>query len=235
MLIAIEGIDGSGKATLTAALAQALGQAGQHVRTETFPRYGATILSRSIVEALASDADTLTPQAAAAMFAAERLESREHLQSLLEDHATVILDRYVHSNAAYQAARVTEAEQHDFIEWVLGLEFNTFRLPRPDLVVFIDTDTTEAAQRRKKRSEQGDLDGRPEADEYEANTTMLERAHACFSAMSRTDPTCPWVRIDGSAGAENNAQSIVAYLQEAGALHRDTARGGNSPTVVPAL
>lgn len=226
MLIAIEGIDGSGKATLTAALASALGQIGQVVRTETFPRYGTTILSQSIVHALAHEADALTPHAAAAMFAAERLESRSHLQSLLEDHATVILDRYVHSNAAYQAARLPDTAQQEFIDWVLSLEFHTFQLPRPDLVVFIDTSTGEAAQRRQRRSSEGDLAGRPEADEYERNTNMLERAHGCFSHMSKTDPTCPWLRLDGTAGPEANAQRIVAYLQAAGAVRRgDSSRG----------
>lgn len=207
MLIAIEGIDGSGKATLTKALSDELERRGRTVARETFPRYTRTSLSHAITDALGR-VEPLDPHAAAAMFAAERLESRAYLRELLT-RDVVLLDRYVHSNAAYQSARVAPSEQQSMVEWILNLEFTTFALPTPDLVVFIDTDVHAARARRETRTAANQAGDRPEQDTYEADSSMLARAHDAFRAMAAADTTCPWLVVDGQRPPSELAQSIA--------------------------
>ena len=52
MLIAIEGVDGAGKRTLTEGLRAAFEAAGQSVATLAFPRYGQSVTADVAAEAL---------------------------------------------------------------------------------------------------------------------------------------------------------------------------------------
>lgn len=209
MLIAIEGIDGSGKATLTRALAEEFAQHGHTVACESFPRYQDTSMSSAITDALARD-NGLSPKAAAAMFAAERLESLDHLTGLLHANDVVLLDRYVHSNAAYQGGRgKDEQERSEITQWITRLEFDTFALPKPDLVVFVDTSVEQARERRDQRAGNNERGNRPEQDTYEANDALLRNAHNAFLAMSQNNDTCTWIRVDGRRPADELALEIL--------------------------
>jgi len=167
-------------------------------------------MSSAITDALARD-NGLSPKAAAAMFATERLESLEHLTRLLSTNDVVLLDRYVHSNAAYQGGRGKDAQERDEItRWITQLEFDTFNLPKPDLVVFVDTSVEQASERRDKRSGSNERGNRPVQDTYETNDTLLRNAHAAFIVMSNNHDICPWIRVDGRRPAGTLAREIMS-------------------------
>ena len=76
-----------------------------------------------------------------AMFAADRLD---HLQNetdglchKIEEGISVISDRYVFSNYAYQSVSVP-------LEWLVQLNAQAAKLLRPDCHIFIDVDPTTA-------------------------------------------------------------------------------------------
>jgi dTMP kinase len=77
------------------------------------------------------------PQFPALLFACDRLEHRGELLDLLERADVVLADRYVASNAAYQAARLSGAEREAFLDWLLRVEYEVFDLPRPELQVYL--------------------------------------------------------------------------------------------------
>ena len=108
MLIAIEGVDGAGKRTLSEGLRKAFEHAGKSVATLAFPRYGQSVPADIAAEALHGDHGDLASSvyAMAMLFALDRAGAIADIEALGRDHDVVILDRYVASNAAYSAARL---------------------------------------------------------------------------------------------------------------------------------
>lgn len=102
-LITVEGLDGAGKSTLSAALSAALTTRG--VRVEAFREPGGAHLSERIRELVKDPSLRIGPRAEALLYAAARAQLvEEHLTPLLSEGTWVLLDRYVHSSLAYQGA-----------------------------------------------------------------------------------------------------------------------------------
>jgi dTMP kinase len=100
VLITVEGIDGAGKSTLVAGLAQALGD-GVVVLREP----GGVEVSERIRDLLKDPALDIDARAEALLYAAARAQLvAEQLRPLLEAGTTVLLDRFVDSSLAYQGA-----------------------------------------------------------------------------------------------------------------------------------
>jgi len=61
------------------------------------------------------------------------------INNWLQQRRYVLLDRYTYSNIAYQCAKIDEpAERERLRKWILSLEFEHFRIPEPDLNIFLD-------------------------------------------------------------------------------------------------
>jgi dTMP kinase len=102
-LITIEGLDGAGKSTLAAALAEALKRRG--VRVELLREPGGVGLSERIRELVKDPSLKVGARAEALLYAAARAELvQERVAPLLRDGALVLLDRFVDSSLAYQGA-----------------------------------------------------------------------------------------------------------------------------------
>lgn len=100
-LITIEGVDGSGKTTLAAGLADALLARGLNVRMLREP--GGVDGAERIRQLVRDPAIAIGPRAEALLFAAARAQLvDEALQPLLQTGVWVILDRFVDSSLAYQ-------------------------------------------------------------------------------------------------------------------------------------
>jgi dTMP kinase len=107
VLIAIEGVDGAGKRTLSAGLQKAFESAGMSVVTLAFPRYGRSVTADVAAEALHGEHGDLASSvyAMAMLFALDRAGAIGEIEGLRRDYDVVLMDRYVASNAAYSAAR----------------------------------------------------------------------------------------------------------------------------------
>src|SRR3954451_21659449 len=98
-LVTIEGLDGAGKTTLAAGLAQAL--PGAVLLREP----GGVEASERIRELVKDPALTVGPRAEALLYAAARAQLvEERLRPELDRGALVLLDRFVDSSLAYQGA-----------------------------------------------------------------------------------------------------------------------------------
>lgn len=141
MLIAFEGIDGSGKGTQATQLLERTRNLGYTSELVSFPRYKDTHCSKMVAAYLNGEFGTLEevpPVFAATLFALDRLESRTHIERACEENDLVIVDRYVASNLAYQSARITNPERARFTEWLYSLEYEIYDLPKPDLTLFLE-------------------------------------------------------------------------------------------------
>ena len=98
MFISLEGIDGAGKTTVAARLAEALGAV-------LLREPGGVALSERIRELVKDPALHVDPRAEALLYAAARAQLvAEQLRPRLAAGETVVLDRFVDSSLAYQGA-----------------------------------------------------------------------------------------------------------------------------------
>ena len=103
MLVTIEGIDGAGKSTLAAGLAEALRAEG--VDVELLREPGGVELSERVRALVKDPALTVDPRAEALLYAAARAQLvAERVRPLLAAGRWVLLDRFVDSSLAYQGA-----------------------------------------------------------------------------------------------------------------------------------
>ena len=200
MLIAIEGIDGAGKGTVAAGLAEHLGAAGHPVRLISFPRYQETAAGRMIGGLLGArdgDIDRMSVEFLAALFAEDRRQSADLLAAQSPDEI-LICDRLTASNAAFQCGRLPTERHADFIAWLENLEFTRFGTRRPDLNIWLDVPPRVSrglVARKAKRSYTEDTH-----DANEANAELQDRASAAYRLMTENGAMGAWARVEVAPG-----------------------------------
>jgi len=226
LLVDIEGIDGSGKGTQAARLCQRLAAEGFSCGLLSFPRYSATLFGRAVGEYLNGEYGTLDqvhPFLVSLLFAGDRYESRDTLQQLLETHTVVVLDRYVPSNIAHQAAKVRGAERDELIGRILDIEHRLYGLPRADLVLWLDLPVT-LAQELVTRKARRDYTDRT-ADLQEADGVYLREVAEVYRQLARTESG--WRALECAPGSKLLSVDAVHELvweQVAGKLAGESAR-----------
>jgi dTMP kinase len=214
VLIAIEGIDGSGKGTQAAALREALSARGLKTALISFPRYQETFFGARIGDFLNGrfgSLDEVHPFLAATLFAGDRLESKPILLQALAEHDVVVLDRYVASNIAHQAAKRSGYERAQLTEWIETLEFGANELPRPDLVILLDLPAASAQSLIAKKNARSYTDRA--ADLQEADGGYLENVRQVYRELASRDSA--WRTVDVEhAGTLRTVNEIAAELLE---------------------
>lgn len=141
-LIVIDGADGSGKATQSRRLVERLEREGRPAELMDFPRYEHNHFGKLIRECLdgaRGDFLSLDPRIASVLYAADRYESKEYIETWLSQGKVVVLDRYVSANMMHQGAKLTaDHEAESFLTWLDHMEHTVFGLPRPDLIVYLE-------------------------------------------------------------------------------------------------
>ena len=207
MLIAIEGVDGAGKLTLSRGLSAALAGAGKSVATLAFPRYGQSVAADVAGEALRGQHGDLASSvyAMATLFALDRAGARDDIERLGRDHDVLILDRYVASNAAYSAARLHEDADGDVVEWVRRLEYDRLHMPFADWQVLLDVPVELAADRARHREHQ---DAERVRDAYERDGGLQRRTAAVYRGLAGACFGGPWQVV----GQDVDAATLTAAL-----------------------
>ena len=178
-LYVIEGVDGSGKATQTELLYQALLAEGKPVRKVSFPDYdspSSSLIKMYLNGEFGTDPQSVNAFATSVFFAVDRFASfRKDWQEFYENGGIIIADRYVTSNLVHQAGKISDAaEKERYIQWLSDLEYNIFGLPKPDCVIFLDMPPAFSLKLRQQRNE---LKQGLTADIHEADQTYLQNAY----------------------------------------------------------
>ena len=209
MLIAIEGVDGAGKRTLTDGLRSTFEAAGKTVARLAFPRYHQSVHADLAAEALHGEHGDLSSSvyAMATLFALDRADAKAAIERLRAAHDVVILDRYVASNAAYSAARLHQEIDGEVVEWVRALEFDRFGLPAPDWQVLLAVPTELAAERARRREES---DADRARDAYERDDGLQRRTGAAYAALAAAHWGGRWTVAGPDVVAHDLAQVLTA-------------------------
>ncbi|HEY7257479.1 MAG TPA: dTMP kinase [Gaiellales bacterium] len=195
MFISFEGLDGSGKTTQAALLADAARAAGREVIAVREP--GGTAAGERIRALLLDPEATIAPWAEALLYAAARAELvTEVIRPALDRGATVIADRYVDSSLAYQGvARGLGVEE------VLGVNLAATGRLLPDRTILLELPRDVAMAR---------LDGTADRIEAEADH-FHESVAGGFADLARRFPERVVV-VDGSGPPEDVAARVQAAV-----------------------
>jgi dTMP kinase len=145
-LIAVEGIDGSGKRTQVELLTRALAVRGHSVYSTGFPQYGSwfgTMVGQFLNGDL-GPLESIDPHFAALLYAGDRFESKTSIVTALNEGQIVIADRYVGSNLAHQVARAPSEKRSELAAWIEHLEYTIYGLPRESLILYLRVPPVEA-------------------------------------------------------------------------------------------
>jgi dTMP kinase len=188
-LIVIEGLDAAGKTTQTEFLCDRLTYKGFKVYTLDFPQYNNNVFGLILKKFLANefgDSVSLDPRLSSMLFAGDRLESKKVLDNWLNDPTTVvILNRYVPSNIAYNRAKASitrggihaEEDAQSIEDFICNLEYNTFKLPKPDLVLVLGSSSAITRARLQEKT-----------DAYESDSNFLDKVACEYLKMCDKNP-----------------------------------------------
>ena len=188
LVVAIEGIDGTGKSTLQRALARSLRRDGIKVglwKEPSDPRLGHR----------AQVAGTDRPWIAALFFTLDRIRARPRLEALRATSEVVLCDRSFYSTLAYQGGALPRAER-PLLE----------RMQRraaidPDIVLWLHLPPVEALRRVK---------GRGKARAPLERQQTLARVDRTYRAIARSRR---WTRLDARAPLVDNVAVSVRAIR----------------------
>jgi dTMP kinase len=187
VLVAIEGLDQSGKETQAKRLAPWYEARGFRVEMLNFPDYTTTI-GAEIGQALQGrrqyGADVIQ-----LLYVANRHEWKQAIDMYLEDGRAVICDRYLASSIAYGEAQGLDPA------WLA--EIQRF-LPRPTLTVLLDIPPEVAAKRKQQNR-----------DKFEQDLALLGRVRTSYLRQAREND---WIVVNADQIVEAVGLDIVTQV-----------------------
>ena len=218
MLVVIEGLDGAGKSTQVQMMKKYLEGVCSRLEYIHFPRYDAPVYGGLIGKFLRGgfgEIDKVHPQLVALLFAEDRHGAAPGMKKVLAEGGTVLLDRYVYSNIAYQCAKMPDTEgAEDLREWILNTEYGQFDLPRPDLNIFLDVPigfVEESLARQRYGNDRGYLHGAQ--DIHEADIEFQKKVRAMYLRQASLDSSFVVVDCSDADGRMLPPDEIFAKLR----------------------
>lgn len=185
MLIVLEGLDSSGKATQTKLLEEKLKEKGIKTKTYSFPRYN-EFFGKLIAEYLKGKfgkKEDVPEEFVSLLYSLDRYEIKKEINSFLEKGFVVLMDRYYTSNFAYQTAKFSkEKKRKDFLGWLKKLES---AMPFPDMVFFLDV-PVEFSQKLMDSRKQKDY-MKEKKDIHEKDLDYQKKVREMFLELCRTE------------------------------------------------
>jgi dTMP kinase len=184
-LLALEGVDGSGKSTQGRLLAASLEKQGREVILTGEPTHG--LLGSKLRAYLQGNQRHLTPGEELALFMADRREHVERgIKTALAAGRIVITDRYYYSSVAYQGALGLDPGEI--------LEENERFAPRPHLVFLLVLPVSQALARLNRPRQVSEM------------APYLEQVAAIYASLKD-----PWIqRLDAGVSPSDLHAALLA-------------------------
>lgn len=203
MLISFDGIDSSGKATQVRRLAERLRHHGKVVRELATPDY-TTPSGQELKKWLQGkngNWQALAWEEKMKLFAENRAEKRDKLVEALSKGEVIVYDRYVPSSLAFITVEATLPQEADLrrnhVHQVIeSLEYETNRMPREDVSIFLDVPPRVAEGLLEKRKHVLRA-----ADEYTDHVHVMERLYNEYDVMCQQEPN-RYLRVKATSGNE---------------------------------
>lgn len=185
IIIAVEGLDKSGKRTQVELLHEALYARGFNVESSEFHRYDTP--TGQLIRQFLDGTYVVEQKAIECIMAADKYAQLDWFNEIEQKTDVLILDRYTLSQRVYAEANKVES----------GFVYNLLEhLPEPDFQFYLDIDPVESM---KRKGQHGDN------DKYESNHELLVRARESYQWFIE------YLEEDGLAltvNASRNAEEI---------------------------
>lgn len=210
--IVIDGTDGSGKATQVALLAKRLTKEGKTVKIVDFPEYEKNFFGAFIGHCLTEqfyNFSHLHPKIASVLYAVDRFESKEEIEGWLAKGYVVLANRYVSANQIHQGGKITNTKKRkDFLKWLDQMEYDVFKIPKPDVVLYLSVPLAVSQKLMKERDKQSSRSYKgKKKDVHEADPVHLDNARK--SALKLVKELNNFVKIDCAPKGELLAREII--------------------------
>ncbi|MFI3210465.1 MAG: thymidylate kinase [Peptostreptococcaceae bacterium] len=211
-LIIIEsGSDGSGKATQTKILYDRLLSEGYNVRKIEFPNYksdSSALVKMYLAGEFGDNPEDVDAYVASTFYAGDRFASyKTDWEQFYKSGGIVLSDRYTTSNMVHQASKMDEEEREKYLDWLVDFEFNLYKIPKPNAVLFLDVpvDVSEKLIRDRKNK----INGEDKKDIHESNKEYLEKSYNnSLYVLKKYN----WTRIN--CVSDGNMKSIEEISEE---------------------
>jgi dTMP kinase len=211
-LIAIEGIDGSGKGTQLELLHKCLRARGVAVHATNFPHYQSWFGSMvgQFLNGKFGALETVDPHFAALLYAGDRFEAKRELTDALAQGKLVLADRYIASNLAHQTGRVPAGQRAEFITWLEHLEYNIYGLPREDRVIYLRVPPAQAQALVSQKAARAYTAAKQ--DLQESSLRHLQDAAEMYDHLAKRPHWATVECVDRSSNTMRTPESISADL-----------------------
>ncbi len=180
--IVIEGLDGSGKSTQIKLIEAYFLRGNIKTRFIHFSRTGSGIWGELISRYLRGELgqiDTVNPYLVALIYAGDRKDFAEQIREWMQNEFMVIADRYLYSNIAFQCAKIDDKnEKNKLARWIKHLEYEYYRIPVPDLNLFLNVPahfTEKSLGKHRSGSDRDYLNGRKDIHEADISFQQMVR------------------------------------------------------------
>ena len=188
-IIALEGIDQSGKRTQTRLLAEELERKGARVSTISFPLYKSS--SGKQIQRFLQGKQEYPATALHMLYSLNRWENQELITNLTEKSDFVIADRYYPSNLAYGVSRGLS------LGWLQGLDRG---LPTASLVIVLDVPVLSSFGRKSS--------GR---DVHERDKKLLLRVGLTYRTLAKK---LDWKMVDANRPVEEVHEAVWSIVRK---------------------
>lgn len=194
-----EGLDGSGKSTQAKLLAKALRRKGYKTEKIDFPQYGkkSAGLIENYLTGMYGSSEEVGPYIGSIFYACDRYDLGFKIKKWLKEGKIIISDRYVVSNVGHQGGKIihSKKEWEKYVEWLYDLEYNIFKIPRPDYTFILKTSPelsmkmsnkiTDAKKQKKRATYLGD---HKKQDIHEADKNHLANTLKSYMRIAKKFP-----------------------------------------------
>ncbi|KKT76052.1 MAG: Thymidylate kinase [Parcubacteria group bacterium GW2011_GWF2_44_7] len=211
-LIVLDGTDGSGKATQVKLLRARLVKEGYTVKLLDFPEYYKNFFGKFIGHCLSEQYYNwinVHPKIASISYAADRWESSEKIRGWLKRGYIVLSNRYASANQIHQGGKIGSASKRaNFIKWLNKMEYEVFKIPRPDAVFYLNVPMNiilKLIKERHRKTSRKYLGKRK--DIVEGNIPYLENSHKAGLWLARTQKG--WIKIECAEGGVLESREAI--------------------------
>lgn len=183
VMLVIEGLDGSGKATQTQKLMERLESLGKDAVKVSFPNYedDSSALVKMYLRGDLGQAEEVNAYAASLFYTVDRYATfRKSYERFWKQGHCIVADRYTTSNMFHQCTKEPKENWDSYLSWLEDLEYEKVGLPRPTRVIYLDVEPAVSKTLLSKRYE-GD-EGKKDIHEANFNYLLRCRESALYAA-----------------------------------------------------
>lgn len=214
----IEGLDGAGKSTQVRMLEQFFESQGIKSKYLHFPRLESPVIGEMIAAFLRGEygaIEQVHPSLVALLYAEDRRAAAQVIREWMEQGYWVIVDRYVYSNIAYQCAKMPNLKgAHDLRNFIFRLEYEHFKIPKPDLSVFLDVPFAFTEKKLTETREGQDRDYlRGARDIHEADLAFQQKVREVYLEQESLDERFKIVSCSNEEASMAAPEIIFSRIQ----------------------